>query len=51
MQARQDHYMKPEMLHSQFETVEPPKEDEAITIPIDQSIDDILAQFLQTISQ
>ncbi len=33
MQARQDHYMKPEMLHSQFEAIEPPEEDEAIAIP------------------
>jgi gluconokinase len=44
MQERQDHYMKPEMLRSQFEALEPPREDEAIKIPIDQTVDDILAQ-------
>jgi gluconokinase len=46
MQTRQDHYMRSEMLQSQFETIEPPDEDEAIKVPIDQSVDDILAQIL-----
>ena len=49
IEARKDHYMKPEMLHSQFATIEPPTEDEAIIISIDQTVDDILAQILQTI--
>lgn len=47
MQARQDHYMRAEMLQSQFEALEPPDEDEAIKISIDRSVDDILAQILQ----
>ena len=46
MQTRQDHFMRSEMLQSQFETIEPPDEDEAIKVLIDQSVDDILAQIL-----
>lgn len=46
MQTRQDHFMRSEMLQSQFETIEPPDEDEAIKVTIDQSVDDILAQIL-----
>lgn len=44
MQERQNHYMKPEMLRSQFEALEPPGEDEAIRIPINQTVEDILAR-------
>ncbi len=47
MQARQNHYMKAEILHSQFETLEPPDDEEAFNIPIDQAVDDILAQIIQ----
>ncbi len=47
MQARQNHYMKAEMLHSQFEALEPPDEDEAIAASIDQTVDDIVTQILQ----
>ena len=46
MQARQDHYMKAEMLRSQFDALEAPGEEEAIRVPIDQSVNDILAQIL-----
>lgn len=49
MQARQDHYMKAEMLRSQFEALEVPDEDEAIKVSIDQSVDEILAQIVATI--
>lgn len=49
MQLRQNHYMKPEMLHSQFEALEPPSAEEAIRVPIDRSVDDILAQVVQAI--
>jgi gluconokinase len=49
MQDRQDHYMKPEMLRSQFATLEPPAETRAITISIDATIDNILAQIVQAI--
>ncbi|MDX1415616.1 MAG: gluconokinase [Candidatus Promineifilaceae bacterium] len=51
MSARKDHYMKADMLRSQFAALEPPDEDEALTIPIDQSVDAIQALILQTISQ
>ena len=51
MQARQDHYMKSEMLQSQFEALELPEEDEAIKIPIDQTVDDILAQIVLIITK
>ncbi len=47
MQARQNHYMKAEMLHSQYDALEPPAEDEAIAVPIDQTVDDILAYILR----
>ncbi len=43
MQARQNHYMKAEMLQSQFDTLEMPDPDEAITIDIDQDIESIVA--------
>ncbi len=49
MEARQDHYMKPEMLHSQFETFEEPDAIVAITIPIDRSVEDIMTLILQAI--
>ena len=49
MQARTDHYMKPEMLYSQFATLEPPLQDEAIWVSINQSVDEILAQVLKVI--
>jgi gluconokinase len=42
MQARQNHYMKAEMLQSQFDTLELPDANEAITIEIDQDIESIL---------
>jgi len=42
MQARQNHYMRAEMLHSQFDDLEPPGVDEAIIVDIDQHIESIL---------
>lgn len=47
MQARRNHYMKAEMLHSQYDALEPPPVDEAIVIPIDQTVEDMLAQILR----
>lgn len=47
MQARQNHYMKAEMLQSQFDALEPPSADEAITIAIDQEIKLILSHIEQ----
>ncbi len=42
MQARKNHYMKAEMLQSQFDTLEPPSVDEALIIYIDRDIESIL---------
>jgi gluconokinase len=47
MRARSNHYMKADMLHSQFDTLEPPGENEAVTIRIDQDVDAIVAQISQ----
>lgn len=47
MQARQDHYMKPEMLRSQFAALEPPGDQEAIKVPIDRPVEEIMALILQ----
>jgi gluconate kinase len=49
MLSRSGHYMKEEMLQSQFEALETPYEDEAIIVSIDQSVDDILVQISRTI--
>lgn len=42
MQARQGHYMKAPMLQSQFDTLQPPGPDEALTIPADKDLETIL---------
>lgn len=47
MQARSGHYMKPEMLQSQFATLEEPKDD--ITASINQSPEDIVNQILGSV--
>lgn len=44
---RQDHYMRPEMLRSQFEALEPPDSDEALLASIDGPVDTIVADILQ----
>jgi len=49
MQARQDHYMKAEMLRSQFDALERPDESVAIRIDIDQDVSDILQQVIEAI--
>ena len=51
MQARQDHYMKAEMLQSQFDALEVPDEDEAITVPIDRSVEEIVAQTIAALQK
>lgn len=43
MSARENHFMRAEMLQSQFNTLEPPTPEEAIIISIDQSLAAILA--------
>ncbi len=49
MLERPDHYMQPEMLRSQFAALETPEDQEAIRVPIDRSVDDILALILAAI--
>jgi gluconokinase len=49
MQARENHYMKPEMLRSQFEALELPEGEEAMRIPIDGSVDEVLALVLEAV--
>lgn len=47
MAARQDHFMPPALLDSQFETLEPPAADEhAITVTIDQTPDEIVTELV-----
>jgi gluconokinase len=46
MQTRQNHYMKPEMLHSQFAALEPPGSDEAIRVNITDEVAQIVEQVL-----
>ena len=45
MSARKDHYMKPHMLQSQFETLEEPSN--ALIVDITPSVDEILKVILQ----
>ncbi len=45
MEKRTDHYMKPHMLKSQFETLEEPSN--ALTIDISMSLDDIVQEILE----
>jgi len=44
MQARSGHYMKPEMLYSQFETLEEPTD--ALTVDIGQNLDRITEEII-----
>ncbi|HET9909979.1 MAG TPA: gluconokinase [Anaerolineales bacterium] len=48
MSARTDHFMKPEMLKSQFESLEEPVN--ALTVDISQSAEEILQDILRRIS-
>ncbi len=47
MQARTDHFMKPTMLQSQFDTLERPTVQEALIIDIDKPIESIIVEILQ----
>ena len=49
MSARKDHYMKPHMLHSQFETLEEPSN--ALIVDITPSVDEILKVILQNMEK
>ena len=48
--ARTDHYMPPTLLDSQFATLEPPGEDEAITVTIEGSAEAIARRALDALS-
>ena len=50
MQARQNHYMKADMLTSQFEALEQPHKSEALIVSINQPLESILAEIQQAIS-
>jgi carbohydrate kinase (thermoresistant glucokinase family) len=47
MQARQNHYMKADLLQSQFATLEPPTTAEALHVSINQSVTAMVAQIRQ----
>ncbi|MCB9134407.1 MAG: gluconokinase [Anaerolineales bacterium] len=49
MQARQGHYMKPEMLRSQFETLEAPSN--ALTLDIHQSLEEMVTEILRQLDK
>ncbi len=46
LEQRTGHFMKPEMLASQFASLEPPDHSEALWVSIDQPIDDIVAAII-----
>lgn len=50
MQARPHHYMKAAMLQSQFDTLEPPGLDEAISISITIPLNDMVENILSAIN-
>lgn len=47
MKQRQGHYMKAEMLHSQFATLEEPGADEALALDITEPVDQLVARILR----
>jgi gluconokinase len=49
MSVRKDHYMKPQMLKSQFETLEEPSS--ALTVDISMSVDEIVQEILKKIEK
>jgi gluconokinase len=50
MQARKDHYMKADMLQSQFNALEPPNNQEAYIISIDKPIETIVQDIIKQIN-
>ena len=49
MQARSGHYMQAAMLQSQFADLEPPEPDEALIVPIDKPVVEIIYEILLAI--
>lgn len=50
MKSRSEHYMKAEMLHSQFADLEVPADDEVIRVTIDRPVSEIVASVLDAIT-
>lgn len=51
MTKRKNHYMQPEMLQSQFNVLEPPDSQEAITIKINKPIEEIVQEIIMSIKK
>ncbi len=49
MWSRDPHYMKADMLRSQFEALEPPGAKEALEISIDQPVEQIVERIIQNV--
>ena len=45
--SRDGHFMKKEMLRSQFDTLEEPDEDDATYVSVDQTPDEIVEELLE----
>ena len=46
MQQREGHYMKAEMLHSQFDALEEPDSDTAVVVDIDQDVPAMITEII-----
>ncbi len=51
METRQAHYMKAEMLQSQFEALEPPSPHNTLIISVEHSVDNIVEHIIQHIGE
>ena len=51
MKVRKDHYMKAEMLHSQFEALEPPSPHNTLIINVEEGLDSIIDHIIQHIGE
>jgi gluconokinase len=51
MQARPNHYMKADMLQSQFDALEAPADDEAFAVSIDQDAERVVDRIMEAFSQ
>jgi gluconokinase len=49
MTARPDHYMKAGMLQSQFDALEAPADDEALTVSIEEGADQIVGRIMEAL--
>lgn len=49
LRARRDHYMSAEMLRSQFDDLEPPAPGEAITVHIDDTVENVVKRICATL--